>query len=96
MGVVVAEGPQRLAYFIVDAVVEPLHGVRLDAIAILVALQAQQREHVAAHVAIDALDVDADVGARSPHEQHPGGEQEPRRGMTQVSNHASIRRRAMV
>ena len=81
MGIVVAEWPQRLAHFIIDAVVEPLHGGRLDAIVILVALQTEQREDVAAHFAIDAIDVDADVGARGPHQQHPGGKQEPRRGL---------------
>ncbi len=59
VGVVVAEWPQCLAHFIVDAVVEPLYGGRLDAIVILVALEAEQREDVAAHLAIDSVDVDA-------------------------------------
>ncbi len=52
-GIVVAVWLERRAHLVVDAVVEPLHGSGLEPIVVLVALETQQRQHVAAQLAVD-------------------------------------------
>ena len=61
---VVSEGPQGPLHFALDAVVQALDGVRVQAgAAFLVALETQVGEHVGLHLVIDPADLYVDAGS---------------------------------
>jgi len=59
---VVAKGAQCRAYLLIGTPIQPLDRLGLNPLAILVALQAQQRLNVATQIRVHPVDVDTDTG----------------------------------
>ena len=80
-GSVVAERTQCVAHFTIDTPEQSRHRVRLNPVAVLVAFEAEQREHIAAQIAVDAIDLNANFRRRRPRQQQHGRQRQPGAGM---------------